>query len=76
MRTGAPLVPMFMVRDKPDHHTLIIKPPIRLEDTGDKETDILHNTAALTKLIESYIREHPSQWWWFHRRWKKARKSN
>lgn len=76
MRTGAPLIPMFMIRETLDHHKLIIKAPFVLYRTDDKEKDILHNTARLTKLIESYIREYPSQWWWFHRRWKKARRSN
>jgi KDO2-lipid IV(A) lauroyltransferase len=76
MRTGAPLIPLFIIRDALDHHKLIIKAPLALDRTDNKEKDILHNTAKLTKLIECYIREYPSQWWWFHRRWKKARKSN
>ena len=74
MRTGAPLIPMFMIRDAPNHHKLIIKPPFKLDTTEDKENDILQNTAKITKLIESYIIKYPNQWWWFHRRWKKAKK--
>ncbi len=73
-RTGAPLIPLFTVRDAPDHHRLIIAPPFAIEDTGDRERDILITTAKLTNLIESYIRQYPTQWWWFHRRWKKARR--
>jgi KDO2-lipid IV(A) lauroyltransferase len=76
MRTGAPLIPLFTVRDAPDHHMLIIAPPFKIEDTGDRDQDILITTAKLTKLIESYIRQYPAQWWWFHRRWKKARRCN
>lgn len=76
MRTGAPLIPLFTIRDAPDHHKLIINPPLVLEDTGDKDRDIFNATARITKLIESYIRQYPAQWWWFHRRWKKARRSN
>lgn len=74
MRTGAPLIPMFMIRDASNHHKLIIKPPFKLDTTEDKENDILQNTAKLTKLIESFIIQYPNQWWWFHRRWKKAKK--
>lgn len=74
IRTGAPLIPLFTVRDAPGHHRLIIDPPVAVEDTGDRDQDILITTARLTKLIESYIRQYPAQWWWFHRRWKKARK--
>jgi hypothetical protein len=74
MRTGAPLIPLFTVRDAPDHHRLIITPPFAIADTGDRDQDILVTTAGLTKLIESYIRQYPAQGWWFHRRWKKARR--
>lgn len=66
----------FTVRDAPDHHMLIIAPPFKIEDTGDRDQDILITTAKLTKLIESYIRQYPAQWWWFHRRWKKVRRCN
>ena len=76
MRTGAPVVPMFIIRDSSGHHQLTIKPPYPLERTDNQEDDILFNTTSLTKLIESYIEQYPSQWWWFHRRWKKARRDN
>ena len=76
LRTGAPILPMFIIRDAPNHHTLIIKPPFDLISTENKEDDIHQNTAKLTKLIEAYILQYPTQWWWFHRRWKKAKKAN
>jgi KDO2-lipid IV(A) lauroyltransferase len=76
MRTGAPLVPMFIIRDSAGHHRLTISEPYTLAKTDNKEDDILYNTGNLTKLIESYIEQYPAQWWWFHRRWKKARRSN
>jgi len=76
MRTGAPIIPMFMIREDLGHNRLIIRPPFKLDITGDKEKDILQNTAKLTKLIESYIKQYPTQWWWFHRRWKKAKRIN
>lgn len=76
MRTGAPIIPMFMIRDASNYHRLIIKPAFKLETTENKENDILKNTANLTKLIESYIKQYPTQWWWFHRRWKKAKRIN
>ena len=76
MRTGAPIIPMFMIRDALNHHKLIIKQPFNLNSTENKENDILQNTAKLTKLIESYIKRYPTQWWWFHRRWKRAKKIN
>lgn len=74
LRTGAPILPMFMIRDALNHNKLIVKPAFKLINTGNKEDDILQSTAKLTKIIESYIKLYPAQWWWFHRRWKKAKK--
>ena len=34
--------------------------------TGDVET----LTRRLNAILEGYIRAHPEQWWWFHRRFK------
>ena len=76
MRTGAQVVPMFIIRDRSGHHQLIIRPPYSLEKTDNHEDDIFCNTTSLTKLIEGYIEQYPAQWWWFHRRWKKARRAN
>lgn len=70
LRTGAKIVPMFIIR-QPDHtHQLIIDPPFTLEVTEDRERDIQVNTKKLTEIIESYVRRYPDQWTWIHRRWK------
>jgi len=69
-RTGAPLVPMYIIREGRKRHRLIIEPEIPLVNTGDKEQDLIINTQRLTKVIEKYVRKYPSQWWWMHNRWK------
>ncbi|MFH1359786.1 MAG: lysophospholipid acyltransferase family protein [Candidatus Omnitrophota bacterium] len=70
MRTGAPLLPVFMVRQKDDTHKILIEPPLNLiENQDDKET-IYVNTARITSIIEQYIRRYPEEWGWMHRRWK------
>ncbi len=97
-RTGATVLPMFVVREvnnkealpqsdknlvtraslvegaskaRPrNKHRIIFGPPVKLEVTGNKEKDILVNSAKFTKIIESYIRRYPEQWLWTYRRWK------
>jgi KDO2-lipid IV(A) lauroyltransferase len=69
-RTGAPLVPMYIIREGRNKHRLIIEPEVPLVNTGDKEKDLITNTQRLTKVIEKYVRKYPSQWWWMHNRWK------
>lgn len=67
--TGASIVPCFIVR-KDWGHEVIVQEPLRLSSTGDRDKDILENTEILTKAIESYVRRFPTQWVWFHQRWK------
>ena len=45
-------------------------PQMKLVRSGDDEADAIANTAAFTKVIESYVARYPEQWLWVHRRWK------
>lgn len=69
-RTGAPLVPMYIIREGRKRHRLIIEAEIPLVNTENKEEDLITNTQRLTRVIERYVRKYPSQWWWMHNRWK------
>jgi KDO2-lipid IV(A) lauroyltransferase len=72
LRTGAPILPMFIIRN-PDFLQITIHPPFKLDTTGDTLQDITSNIARLTKIVEATIREYPEQWWWIHRRFKRAK---
>jgi len=74
MKTGAPVLPVFMVRDGFQKHRLLIKEPLELIRTGDIKRDVEANTQLFNHTLESMIRQHPDQWFWVHRRWeRKAR---
>jgi len=32
--------------------------------------DIQGTTQAVTGVVEGWVREHPEQWLWLHRRWR------
>jgi KDO2-lipid IV(A) lauroyltransferase len=69
-KTGVPLVPVFMHREK-DRHILTIHP--EYESCGDRsENGILHDIQALSRYLEDFICAHPADWYWVHRRWKGA----
>ncbi|MBI2876905.1 MAG: hypothetical protein HYY20_08490 [Candidatus Tectomicrobia bacterium] len=72
-RTGAEVLPIFGVRTGLGQHRAILGPPVALRSTGDKEADLQVNTALLSKVIEDFIRRFPEEWWWLHRRWRKAK---
>jgi KDO2-lipid IV(A) lauroyltransferase len=74
LRTGAPVLPFFMIRQPDNRLKLIIEPPVTLVQDADKEEEIRKNVALLTRITEEHIRRYPEQWWWLHRRWKKAKK--
>jgi KDO2-lipid IV(A) lauroyltransferase len=70
LKTGAPILPMFVVREKGSPKTLFIGSPIEIEQTSDEKKDIELLTAKFTKAIEDFIRQYPGQWTWLNRRWK------
>lgn len=76
MRTGAPLLPIFTLRDgDSDRHKLVIEKHFYLETKATDEQTIQHNVQKLTNIIEGYIRKYPTEWGWMHRRWKSRPRS-
>lgn len=71
LRTDAAVVPGFLRWDAPTQkYRLGFGPAVELSRTGDEERDVLENTARFTKVIECFVRAHPDQWLWVHKRWK------
>lgn len=75
LRTGAEILPIFLIRQDDGGNRLLIGPPITLPLTGDRQKDILDLTQACTDVIEEQIRLHPEQWAWFNKRWKEGGKA-
>lgn len=72
LSTGAPVVPMFMVRNQDGiTHTLFIDDPLEITATGSKEEDIKTHVQKYTDVIQSYVERYPTQWVWDHKRWVK-----
>jgi len=70
LKTGAPILPMFVLRGNGIERTLVIGRPIEIERTSDEKSDIKILTAKFTEVIEEAVRRYPSQWAWLNRRWK------
>jgi KDO2-lipid IV(A) lauroyltransferase len=71
LHTDAAVVPGFLSWDEDRRkYRLRFEPRVELVRTGNTETDVRENTARFAKVIESYVRAHPDQWLWVHRRWK------
>lgn len=65
----APVVPIFILRQKDGRHRVEVHEPLHYVDTGDTDADLYRFTVDMTKLLERVIRENPTQWIWFQKRW-------
>jgi KDO2-lipid IV(A) lauroyltransferase len=69
LRLGVPLVFGASVR-QPDGRFALHLERVPYEVTGDRERDVDHIVAAYTATLERWVRRHPEQYFWQHRRWK------
>jgi Kdo2-lipid IVA lauroyltransferase/acyltransferase len=73
MRTGAPILPLYLLRDGNGKYRLMIKEPLELVQTGNVKDDVLANTELINRSLEEMIRRYPEQWFWVHRRWERRK---
>ncbi|MGB8656742.1 MAG: lysophospholipid acyltransferase family protein [Candidatus Zixiibacteriota bacterium] len=69
-KTGSSIIPMAIVRTDGNRYKIIVRPPVDLVFSDDREKDIMDVTQRCTQVLESIIREYPDQWLWMHDRWK------
>jgi KDO2-lipid IV(A) lauroyltransferase len=74
LKTGAAIVPMYIHRNADVTETITIQPEIHLTKSGDSSQDIAQNLRSIQKIYEDWIKQHPDQWWWIHRRFRRARR--
>lgn len=70
IRTGAPIVPIFIAREAPGRHRVVIEPPLPRPAVNDAEQAVVELTARCNQAIEAAIRKTPEQWLWAHDRWR------
>ncbi len=74
LKSGAPVLPVYMVRNGFQKHRLIVKEPLPLICTGDFRKDVEANTQLFNDTLEAIIRQYPDQWLWIHRRWERKKR--
>lgn len=68
--TGAPIIPIQIIRLEPFKFRMIIDAPIKWEKLADRASTIRDITIKTNQCIEKMIRRAPGQWLWQHRRFK------
>jgi len=71
-KTGAAAIPAFIHREHHGHR-IRLYPEVELSGDDDKEKALKADTERFSGFVEQYIREHPSEWLWIHRRWKRVK---
>ncbi len=69
-KTGVPLVPAFIHREA-GRHVITIWPEFLPRGDGSEE-GIRQDVQALARYLEAFVCAHPQDWFWVHRRWKRA----
>jgi Kdo2-lipid IVA lauroyltransferase/acyltransferase len=69
LRFDCDVLPARVERLRGARFRLTVFPPLPLPRTGDQDADVAALTAAVTAVLESWIRERPAEWLWVHRRW-------
>jgi len=70
IRTGTPILPLFIRRERHGRHRITVKPPIEPAPGPTTEDGVADLTRRCTAVIEEAIREAPDQWLWMHARWR------
>jgi KDO2-lipid IV(A) lauroyltransferase len=70
LRLGVPVLFAAPIRQDDGRYALHIE-PVPITRTGDRDADIDAIVQTYTSQLEGWVRRHPEQYFWHHRRWKR-----
>jgi Kdo2-lipid IVA lauroyltransferase/acyltransferase len=70
LRTGAAVVPAFLIREADNRLTLVVERELELIRTQRDKTAIAENTLRITQWLERTVRLYPDQWNWMTVNWQ------
>ncbi len=71
IRFDCPLIPTQVIRLAGSKFKVIFYPPMEKPNTGNLKEDSLNLLKQVNLTLEKFIKEHPDQWLWVHKRWPK-----
>jgi KDO2-lipid IV(A) lauroyltransferase len=69
-RFDCPVVGVRAVRRPDGGFEVMAEGPFAMPRDAEGLVDVAAATQMMTGIVEGWIREHPGQWLWFHRRWR------
>ena len=70
LRTGAPIVPAFLVREPDGSYRFVAESPIHAPQGVPREEAIRQLTQSCVEVMARYIRKYPTQWYMFQEFWR------
>lgn len=72
LRSGAAVVPIYMIRDSQGRLTLVIEPEMEMVRASGTKTEVKENILRITQWLERVVRSYPDQWNWMNIRWQEG----
>lgn len=69
LASGAPLLLARDIRQG-IRHRITVDPPVYADRDAPREAEVRRLVSLYTRRLEEFVREHPEQWVWMHRRWR------
>jgi Kdo2-lipid IVA lauroyltransferase/acyltransferase len=70
LRTGAAVVPAYLLRDCEHGLKLVIEPELQLMRKEKNKAEIRENTIRIAQWLERTVRAYPDQWNWMNIHWE------
>ncbi|MCK9995293.1 MAG: lysophospholipid acyltransferase family protein [Candidatus Krumholzibacteria bacterium] len=71
VRYRIPVLPVAIARDgQNNRHRVIHLPPLVFKEVGPMDEDVESFLTLCNVQLEHFIRRNPTEWVWFHKRWK------
>jgi KDO2-lipid IV(A) lauroyltransferase len=72
VRRNIPVVACFATRRPEGGHRFTISAPVYPPQSGHRRQDVFDLTRRCSNALESHIRQHPAEWVWWHKRWRRS----
>ncbi len=72
IRTGATVFSCVAIRQENGEHRVQVEGPLPFPPAGPGRDKVAFLAREMNARVETWVRAHPSQWLWLHRRWANA----